>query len=300
MSAPTIAVGNYSEVIFTAMPRAMQPFNGLGDNNDYIFEQDCQQLASAFTPAALNTPHPDIAGTYLVAEGNARFDGALRLWTRTYAKIPATRTYPESYSWTRPGLGFGGTNPIIGIASISAPDSGFVDITTDAAHSLVSGDKIFFYFQNEQSIYKPQSVFPIAITVIDTLTVRARATGLGAFYTNAISLQKSSLGRQPETISVDTTVVFDYWLVDPTAPAPDFGAHIVQTPEQIPILRAPVVTDEFDQQLSPPSYRWNTQPDIAEYLLQVDDAEPIVCQDSAKHIWQGSIIERATRYVAAQ
>ncbi len=296
---PTIAVGNYTIAIPCSPIRRLQPFDGLGDNNDYLFEQDVMQAEEEFAPLALNTPHPDIPGSYLVAEGKARFDMGLRMWTRTYAKIPAPRTYPESYSWTRPGLGFGGTNPIIGITSVGAPDAGFVDITTDEAHGLTTGDKIFFYFQNEQSIYKPQSVFPIAITVISANVVRARATGLGAFYTNAISLQKASLGRQPFTMSVDTAIVYDYWLIDPDLPL-DIPGHIVNTTGQIPILRVPIVTDEFSQEISPPSYRWNTVPAIDVYLAQVGAGDSIVCQDSAKHIWQGNIIERATRFVVAQ
>lgn len=79
------------------------------DNTAKIIEQDFMQNFDDFVPLALNTPHPEIAGAYLIAEMPLEDMGAgVAKWTRRYATVPATLSDYASFAYLFPGyLGVG-------------------------------------------------------------------------------------------------------------------------------------------------------------------------------------------------
>lgn len=291
--------GDYTQTGLLAIrvneARALQPFSGHGDENVYLIEEDIQVLAASYAPLALDTPHPTLADFYLVADGlnPSMQGGTVRQFTRLWGKIPAQRIEGSTIAWSIPGLARGGTNAIIGIESVSAPAGGLVDIITSTAHGLFAGDKVFFYFQQSQSVYKPESIYPALVVAAPFANqIQVYATGTGAFFTDAISLQKAGLGRAPRTKAVPCDVVYDYFLpgVSPGIP----------TKESIPILTPPAVYDGNNQLVDPPDYSAETTPTNTDYLTQVAAGSMIVSQDSSLARWQGNIYERITRQVRAQ
>ena len=64
-------------------------------NERLILRQEFEQLASSFSPEALNTAHPDASSFKLVEESDGEaIGGGLIRWTRTYAKVPSTWSEP--------------------------------------------------------------------------------------------------------------------------------------------------------------------------------------------------------------
>ncbi len=287
--------GNYIEVIRVNEARGIQPFSGRGDETIYLIEEDCQQLLGDFVPLALDTVHPDRPGFYLVADGlNPQMvGGTVRQWTRTWAKIPQQRIEGSSIGWSIPGLARGGTNPIINIAALSAPADFLITITTETAHGLLVSDRVYFYYQATVSIYKPEGFWACEIISIPSVnTIKVRATGAGAFFDNAIAIQKAAPCREPRNTAVNCDIVYDYFLPGVTPDVPD--------KDSIPLLNPPEVRDVLEALIDPPIYSSISNPTNTDYLMQIAAGSKIVAEQSTLTRWQGNIYERITRKVTAQ
>ena len=110
MAAPSTLF--YSDIDTTSLKggkaRFSQPF--MGDNGEYLLDQDFQVDIGSFAPLALNTVHPDYATYHLVGESQLQdLGGGQVKWTRTYAQVPATRNDYSSIAYNF--IGYLGLNP---------------------------------------------------------------------------------------------------------------------------------------------------------------------------------------------
>ncbi len=98
--------GDHSIATAVSLPEFTAPFEGV--NIDYVLTQDFQQLKASYVSTALNTAHPTEADFILVSEGPRKdISGNRWQWTRTYAKVPATYSQPQSTTYNF--IGFYGT-----------------------------------------------------------------------------------------------------------------------------------------------------------------------------------------------
>ncbi len=111
MAAPSTLF--YSDIDTTSLKvgkaRFSQPF--MGDNGEYLLDQDFQVDIGSFAPLALNTVHPDFATYHLVGESPLQdLGGGQMKWTRTYAQVPALRNDYSSISYNF--IGYLGVFPV--------------------------------------------------------------------------------------------------------------------------------------------------------------------------------------------
>ena len=104
----------------TGTPRYSAPFDGT--NIEYVLEQDYVQRVGYFTPQALSTPSDIDSSFLLVKESPLQPVNVADVvkWTRTYAKVPATR---NDYSTTAyQFIGFTGYIAVfIGVSTTTVP-----------------------------------------------------------------------------------------------------------------------------------------------------------------------------------
>jgi hypothetical protein len=94
--------GTFTTASAVGAARKSFPFDG--DNASFIVEQDFMVLFSSFSPLALDTVHPSIAAAYLVKESPLQdLGGGVARWTRTYAKIPSSRSEWSTITFNFPG-----------------------------------------------------------------------------------------------------------------------------------------------------------------------------------------------------
>lgn len=78
------------------------PFDG--DSESFVSTQEFMQFYANWARLPLNSVDPDDPLAYLVAESPLQdLGGGIVKWSRTYARIPATRYEYESYAYTFPG-----------------------------------------------------------------------------------------------------------------------------------------------------------------------------------------------------
>lgn len=78
------------------------PFEG--DPDTFITSQSFVQFFANFARLPLNSPDPDDANAYLVAESDlVDLGGGVAMWSRIYSRIPSPRNEYESFSYVFPG-----------------------------------------------------------------------------------------------------------------------------------------------------------------------------------------------------
>ncbi len=99
------ADGTYTAPFAVSLPELSAPFPRV--NLDYVLTQNWVCNLANYTPAALDTAHPDYAAFLLVREDNKRdLLGGKVQWTRTYAKVPASWEDAATINFTFPGSNF--------------------------------------------------------------------------------------------------------------------------------------------------------------------------------------------------
>lgn len=118
--------GDFSTAAVQGPPRFSAPFDG--DNTFYLLEQDYVISLLSFAPIALNTGSPDYANYFLVKESTPEPVGVYDVvkWTRTYAKIPASRIDPSTVSYRF--IGYAGNMGVLNLTAqlAAAGFSGYV------------------------------------------------------------------------------------------------------------------------------------------------------------------------------
>lgn len=288
---PTFTDGDYS--VASATSAFIQQPGFEGDNTPYLGTQTFVQAKASFAPLALGTAHPDDATFKLTREDSFTDLGAAVIqWVRHYAKVPAQRIEMRALAWTLPGLGMGGSNPIVPVSSVTGITTATtfynsVTITTASAHGLSVGNYVVIYLADPADRFGSQLYTTAQVLTAPSTTTFTVAQGvLGS--QPAASVQKYTPGsidaRKPETRTVPAKVVFDYFeTADPTT---------------VPLLEPTRIVDVNG--LVTDTYLPNTTPTLAAYLAQVAAGDWLVAQTSNPRRWQGNIWERETIYVKAQ
>lgn len=97
---PVYVDGDFTVATAISKPRLSQPFQG--DSGEYVLQQDFMQAVDSFVALGFNTAYTTAPYTDYVLVGEsplANHDAGIVSWTRTYAKVPAQRSDPSSYSY---------------------------------------------------------------------------------------------------------------------------------------------------------------------------------------------------------
>lgn len=267
------------------------PFPGV--NSLYLLTQDYQQFRDDYSPLALNTAHPEFSDFILCSESPQQdIHGGIVQWTRTYAKVPASRTEGRSIAYPLPGLTFGGTNPLVVVSNVVADfTAGTVTVNTASAHGLIVGSKVFFFWGALDTNYKNQFVTAETVATVAS-TTRFTITPYQPFAATIQlrEIQKANTssfgnyGRKPQTASVSAVVQFDYFLT----------SDITTIAELNPVI----IYDALGQVVD--TYGTATTPTLQAYVAEITALNYVVAQASIARRWQGNIYERETVFVRAQ
>ena len=108
-----ITDGDFSTASAVSDFRFSAPFAQYGINNLYVVEQDFVIDRASFSPLAVDTAHPTLAGFFLALETPMQpvaFAGTVK-WTRRYAQVPASFSRPGgTYPYTFPVMFTGVTD----------------------------------------------------------------------------------------------------------------------------------------------------------------------------------------------
>ena len=298
MPEPFTQDGDFSIAEQEGPTRFSNAFDGVNDKT--FCEDDWKQFSEDYTPLALDTEHPVYSGYYLIEETPHSDVGCgVVKWTRRYAKIPDSRTEYEQFSWIRPGLTGGGIYVQYEAINADVVVTGDeVEIPFTEAHDLQIGDFVLvFYtaFVVRSGIPDPTVSFSIQIyrEVLDINATEASSVTVqipshqDPIY---LAVRKASTGREPETLNVDSRLVFDYYL-----PGVSVG---ITTPEDIETIAAYEIIDGNGQTTN--TFDLDSTPGQIDYLDDVDNEVYIVAEQSVKRRVFGNIWERTTRYVKAQ
>lgn len=281
--------GNWTVATIDGPRRWLRPFPD--DFSQYVFEQDYVQSEDDFIPTALDTPSPDYSDAYLVGEGvlNALGGGMVK-WTRTYARIPASRQQYESYSWLVPGIGSGAIFPPQGITG-NASGAGVTTLTASASPGISVGDNLSVYYtftDSSTGISYGRFVIRQALTGTSGTTVVVDLISEPGGTISYQSLKKIEPGRAPEALEVGSQLQIDYFLPG-VSPA-------ITTALDIPIFSPLEIYDGDGVKTN--SFTAATAPTITQWRALTGTPQCVVA--SVIRRWMGNIYERTTRYCLAQ
>lgn len=266
------------------------PFPDLTD--ELVFTQQYIQDASSFVPLALDTPHTDIHDAYLVEEGPREDVGGFYKWSRTYAKIPPSRTAFESYSWTVPGIESGAIYAAQSISS-AASAAGVTTITASSSPSISEDDQCNIRYTFTDAVTGTQygrSVNRIALAGTSGTTIVVSLISEPGGTIAWQSIKKVEPGRAAEALEVGSIVQLDYYL-----PGVTLG---VASPFDIPIVEALEIYD--GDGIKTDTFTPSTTPALSDWRAQIAAKDRVCVVRSVVRRWMGNIYERATRYCVAQ
>jgi hypothetical protein len=278
-----------------AVDGAKRWFNPIEDSTagKVAFEQDYMQSESSWTPVALGTRHPSLAGFFLTKESQLTpLGGGKVKWTRTYAKIPDARTRYESYGWLVPGIGSEAVYADVSISSFSF--SGLVETIVTATSSTASlGDTVSVAYTFTDTITGTQygrRCLRGCLTGTSGTTVKVSPITEPGGTVTLQTLRKVEPGRAPETLEVQSQLQIDYWL-----PGVSVG---VTTPLDIPVISALEIYDEDGRKTN--TFNETTDPTVVWWRSNVAYRAPVCVVASVSRVWMGPIYERTTRYCIPQ
>lgn len=282
--------GNYATALVDGPRRWLRPFDD--DYSLYVFEQDYQQNESDFTPQSLDTPSDDFPDAYLVGESPLEaLGGGVVKFTRTYARIPASRQRFESYSWTVPGIGSEAVYAAVDISS-NSNSAGVTTLITDSSSTAVDGDSVLISYTFTDGITGTQygrDVLRVCLPATSGTTVAVDLIAEPGGTITYNTLKKVEPGRDPYTEEVGSLLQLDYFL-----PGVSSGITTVQ---DIPLVTPLTIYDNTGRQTT--SFTATTSPTLATWRSQVAAGDYICVVRSIPRRWMGNIYERATRYVKA-
>lgn len=292
------ADGDYTIPLANGSKRWLRPFPD--DFSNIVFEQDYQQFADDFVPLPLDTPHDEIPDAFLVQESQPEPMGAIVQWTRTYSKIPPSRTIAESYAWSVPGIGTEAVYSPVNISSVShsgsanLTGSGSVTTITCATSPGVNvGDSVLISYTFTDSVTGSQygrDVLRTALSGTSGTSVRVALISEPGGTMSFQTLRKVEPGRDPYVEEVWSRIQYDYYL-------PGVSAGIM-LPEHIPTIEALDIYDNTGRRTT--SFTADTTPSLATWRAQVASGALVCAVQSIPRRWMGNIYERATRYVRAK
>jgi len=282
--------GDYTTPLRDGARRWLRPF----DDNfaQVMFEQDYQQFEDSFSPLTLDTPSDDFSDAYLVREGElSALGGGVVKWTRTYARIPASREVFEGYSWLIPGIGTGALFGGQGITSATNA-AGVTTLNCSGDTTAAIGDNVSISYTFVDGVTGTQYGRNVRRTVLSgggaTLGVSIISEPNGIISYN--SAKKIEPGRPAEALEVGSSLQFDYYL-----PGVSVG---VATPFDVPVISELQIYDGDGIKVN--AFAADTVPTITQWRASVADSEKVCVVASILRRWQGNIIERATRYCIAR
>ena len=282
--------GDYTNPLPDGARRWLRPF----DDNfaQVMFEQDYQQFENSFSPLTLDTPSDDFSDAYLVREGElSALGGGVVKWTRTYARIPASRQVFEGYSWLIPGID---TGAIFAAQAINnATDAAGVTTLACAGDTTAAiGDSVSISYTFVDGVTGTQYGRNVIRTVLSgggaTLGVSIISEPGGTISYN--SAKKIEPGRPAEALEVGSSLQFDYYL-----PGVSVG---VATPFDIPVIGELQIYDGDGIKVN--VFAADTVPTITEWRASIAAGEKVCVVASIVRRWQGNIFERSTRYCIAR
>ena len=282
--------GDYTTPLRDGARRWLRPF----DDNfaQVMFEQDFQQFEDSFVPLTLDTPSDDFSDAYLVREGElSALGGGVVKWTRTYARIPASREVFEGYSWLIPGIGTGAIFP--GYLINSATDAAGVTTLACAGDTTAAiGDSVSISYTFVDGVTGTQYGRNVIRTVLSgggaTLGVSIISEPGGTIAYN--SARKIEPGRPAEALEVGSSLQFDYYL-----PGVSVG---VATPFDIPVIGELQIYNGDGIKVN--VFAADTVPTITEWRASIAAGDKVCVVASIIRRWQGNIFERSTRYCIAR
>lgn len=190
-------------------PVFSSPFAGV--STQYVLRQKWQQRADNFSELALNTPHPDFA-TFILAEESERDDvgGGYVRWTRTYAKVPATRNEYASINYNfigYVGLTVSAIGTTVAPSSILGRPRSVASVTCRIQYDylLTTNPQSDFTTNFGQRYYIPAGVW-------DTATIPV-------FHPQYPDPVQSALHGLPVDLIFDTTGPFAFAFAVPSVPS---------------------------------------------------------------------------------
>lgn len=282
--------GDYTTPLPDGARRWLRPFD---DNfSQVMFQQDWQQFEDNFVPLTLDTPSDDFSDAYLVGESElSALGGGVVKWTRTYARIPASRQVFEGYSWLIPGIGTGAIFAAQGISSATnAAGVTTLDCAGDTTAAI--GDSVSISYTFVDGVTGTQYGRNVIRTVLSgggaTLGVSIISEPGGTISYN--SARKIEPGRPAEALEVGSSLQFDYYL-----PGVSVG---VATPFDIPVIGELQIYDGDGIKVN--VFAADTVPTITEWRASIAAGEKVCVVASIVRRWQGNIFERSTRYCIAR
>lgn len=284
------ADGDYTQPLIDGPKRWLRPFDN--DFSQIVFEQDYQQFASDFAPLALDTPHDEITDAFLVKESEPEPHGPLFKWTRTYSRIPPSRSVFESYSWLVPGIGTEAVYSPVNISSATNA-AGVTTLTCASSPGVSVGDSVLISYTFTDSTTGTQygrEILKGALTGTSGTTVKVDLISEPGGTITYQTLKKVEPGRDPYAEEVWSNLQMDYFL-------PGVSAGVA-TPEEIPVVAALDIYDNTGRRTT--SFSATTSPTLATWRTKVANGELVCVVQSIPRRWMGNIYERATRYVKAK
>ena len=282
--------GDYTNPLPDGARRWLRPF----DDNfaQVMFQQDYQQFEDSFSPLTLDTPSDDFSDAYLVGESElSALGGGVVKWTRTYARIPASRQVFEGYSWLIPGID---TGAIFASQAISSATDAAGVTTLDCAGDTTAaiGDSVSISYTFVDGVTGTQYGRNVIRTVLSgggaTLGVSIISEPGGTIAYN--SARKIEPGRPAEALEVGSSLQFDYYL-----PGVSVG---VATPFDIPVIDELQIYDGDGIKVN--VFAADTVPTITEWRASIAAGEKVCVVASIVRRWHGNIFERSTRYCLAR
>lgn len=285
----TFQDGDLSTAQIDGPKRWLRPFDD--DFAQVVFEQDYQQFEDDFAPLPLDTPHDTIKDAYLVSESPLdALGGGVVKWTRTYARIPASRQRFESYSWTVPGIGTEAVYSTVNISSNSSA-AGVTTLITSSSSTAIVGDSVlvsYNYTAPTGYLYR-RDMLKTCLAGTSGTTINVDLISEPGGTIAYLFLRKVEPGRDPYTEEVGSILQLDYFL-----PGVSTG---VDFPQDIPDISPLAIYDNTGRQTA--SFTATTTPTLATWRSKVAAGEYVCVVRSIPRRWLGNIYERATRYVKA-
>ena len=271
-------------------PRSWErPFDDL--TAELLFRENYIQTVESCITAALDTPHELYPDCYLVSEGQRENIGGFYKWTRTYARIPASRQVFEGYSWLIPGIGTGAIFAAQGISSATNA-AGVTTLSCAGDTTAAIGDSVSISYTFVDGVTGTQYGRNVIRTVLSgggaTLGVSIISEPGGTISYN--SARKIEPGRPAEALEVGSSLQFDYYL-----PGVSVG---VATPFDIPVIDELQIYDGDGIKVN--LFAADTVPTTTEWRASIAAGEKVCVVASIVRRWQGNIFERSTRYCIAR
>lgn len=283
--------GQWTEAKPHGSRRVYYPFDG--DNESFYIEQDYMQALASWEALALDTTHDDFPDLYLVRESPLLpLGGGIVQWTRTYARIPNTRSESQSFAYTVPGV----APDVVPVAKQIDPTTPFPTtyLITSTAHGFSVDDVVVFSYAMRDP------TFPNIIHQRNQSRVIRSVDSATQFSVDLVSdagpllnwgyVVKGITVREPDTKIVASWIQYDYFL-----PGVSVG---IASPNDIPLFEPIRIIDASGNETD--TYTNTTNPNAAQYYASVQARELVVAEPSILRRWMGNIYERATRYIVAQ